>query len=119
MLPIQKRQTPTAENRSKECFQLIHSDLSGKFSVPSPGKSLYHMTFIDDKSRFAFSKTSQMQPKLSRILRARLKGSTTPKFFDFAPITVRIFFGGISELAEKGIYPSSRWCLISVLGVDR
>jgi hypothetical protein len=49
-----KHVPPTTENRSKECFELIHSDLSGKFSVPSLGKSLYYMTFIDDKSRFAW-----------------------------------------------------------------
>jgi len=35
-------------------FELIHSDLSGKFSVLSLGKSLYYMTFIGDKSRFAW-----------------------------------------------------------------
>jgi hypothetical protein len=46
-----KHVPPTTENQS---FELIHSDLSSKFSVPSLGKSLYYMTFIDDKSRFAW-----------------------------------------------------------------
>jgi len=47
--------TTSPEPRTKQYFELIwHSDLPGKFSVPSLGKSLYYMTFIDDKSRFAW-----------------------------------------------------------------
>jgi hypothetical protein len=39
-------------SHATELFQLVHSDLSGKFSVPSLGKSYYYITFIDDYSRY-------------------------------------------------------------------
>ena len=35
-------------------FELIHSDLSGKFSVQSLGKAFYYMTFIDDYTRYTW-----------------------------------------------------------------
>ena len=35
-------------------FELVHSDLSGKFSIPSLGKNLYYITLIDDYTRFAW-----------------------------------------------------------------
>jgi len=41
----------TAE-RSSQPLQLVHSDLSGKFTTPSIGGSNYYITFVDDYSRF-------------------------------------------------------------------
>jgi len=32
-------------------FELVHTDVWGMASIPSPGGSLYFMTFIDDASR--------------------------------------------------------------------
>ena len=40
--------------RSSRPFELIHTDLSGKFSRPSFGKGLYYITFIDDFTRYAW-----------------------------------------------------------------
>lgn len=40
--------------RAKKRFQIIHSDLSGKFSVDSLGKKRYYISFIDDYSRYAW-----------------------------------------------------------------
>jgi len=40
--------------RSDTPFELIHSDLSGKFSKTSLGKSNYYVTFIDDCTRYAW-----------------------------------------------------------------
>ena len=34
-------------------FELVYSDLSGKFSIPSLGKNLYYITLIDDYTCFA------------------------------------------------------------------
>ncbi|KAI0993196.1 hypothetical protein K3495_g14988, partial [Podosphaera aphanis] len=45
----------THDNATKP-FELIHSDLSGKFSVPSLGKSFYYITFIDDYTRYSWVK---------------------------------------------------------------
>ena len=39
-------------SRSKAILDLVHSDLSGKFSSPSIGNSNYYITFLDDYSRF-------------------------------------------------------------------
>ena len=39
--------------RTRRAFGLICRDLSGKFSVPSVGKRLYYITFIDDITRYA------------------------------------------------------------------
>ena len=49
--PISKIDT---ETRSEAPFELIHSDLSGKFSTTSFGKSNYYVTFIDDCTRYAW-----------------------------------------------------------------
>lgn len=45
---------PPVINRSKRPFELIHSDLSGRFSKPSFGKSEYYITLIDDYTRFTW-----------------------------------------------------------------
>ena len=43
-----------AGQQSKEIMELIHSNLSGKITVPSLGNFQYYITFIDDFSRMAF-----------------------------------------------------------------
>jgi len=45
--------TTDIETRSESPFELIHSDLRGKFSKTSFGKSNYYVTFIDDCTRYA------------------------------------------------------------------
>ncbi|KAI0998763.1 hypothetical protein K3495_g9431 [Podosphaera aphanis] len=40
------------QRKSSKPFQIIYSDLSGKFSVDSLGKKGYYITFIDDYSRY-------------------------------------------------------------------
>ncbi|KAI0993000.1 hypothetical protein K3495_g15184, partial [Podosphaera aphanis] len=42
------------QRKSTKPFQIIHSDLSGKFSVDSLGRKRYYITFIDDFSRYAW-----------------------------------------------------------------
>jgi hypothetical protein len=49
------KRTPAATtSRASRILKSIHSDLSGKFSVASMGKSLYYISFIDDYSRYAW-----------------------------------------------------------------
>ncbi|KAH0609220.1 uncharacterized protein H6S33_001448 [Morchella sextelata] len=50
---VHKKPAPIS-TRSKRPFELIHSDLSGKFSIQSQGKAQYYMSFIDDYTRFAW-----------------------------------------------------------------
>ena len=49
-----KKVPPPATSNAKRPYELIHSDLSGKFSVQSLGKSYYYLSLIDDKTRFTW-----------------------------------------------------------------
>jgi hypothetical protein len=40
--------------RAKNIGEILHSDLSGRFSTPSLGKHEYYMTIIDDATRYAW-----------------------------------------------------------------
>ena len=42
---------PSGATRAKGILQLVHSDVFGPLSVPSLGKSMYYVSFIDDFSR--------------------------------------------------------------------
>jgi hypothetical protein len=42
---------PFGATRAKRILQLVHSDVFGPVSVPSLGKSMYYVSFIDDFSR--------------------------------------------------------------------
>ena len=46
--------TSLTDIRSDTPFELIHSDLGGKFSKTCFGKSNYYVTFIDDCTRYAW-----------------------------------------------------------------
>ena len=42
---------PSGGERTKQIFELVHNDVSGCVKVPSLGKSMYYVPFIDDFSR--------------------------------------------------------------------
>jgi len=42
---------PTGGKRVKQIFELVHSDVFGPMNVPSLGKSVYYVSFIDELSR--------------------------------------------------------------------
>ena len=42
---------PSGGKRTKQILELVHSDLFGPVKVPSLGKSMYYISFIDDFSR--------------------------------------------------------------------
>jgi hypothetical protein len=42
---------PSGATREEGILQLVHSDIFGPMSVPSLGKSMYYVSFIDDFSR--------------------------------------------------------------------
>ena len=44
----------TGGTRAKNVLDLVHTDVCGPFPVPSIGGSLYFVTFIDDRSRYAW-----------------------------------------------------------------
>ena len=49
-----KRPFSTKGERSKEPFQLVHSDICGPLSVQARGGYEYFVTFIDDYSRYGY-----------------------------------------------------------------
>ena len=42
---------PSGAKRANKILELVHSDVFGPASVPSLGKSVYYVSFIDDFSR--------------------------------------------------------------------
>ena len=42
---------PSGAKRANKILELVHSDVFGHMSVPSLGKSVYYVSFIDDFSR--------------------------------------------------------------------
>ena len=42
---------PSGNKREKQILELVHSDVFGPVKVPSLGKFLYYVSFIDDFSR--------------------------------------------------------------------
>ena len=42
---------PSSAKRENKILELVHSDVFGPVSVPSLGKSVYYVSFIDDFSR--------------------------------------------------------------------
>ena len=42
---------PSGAKRAKHILELVHSDVFGPVKVPSLGKSMYYVSFIDDFSR--------------------------------------------------------------------
>ena len=42
---------PSGAKRANKILELVHSDVFGPVSVPSLGKSMYYVSFIDDFSR--------------------------------------------------------------------
>jgi hypothetical protein len=45
---------PSGATRAKGILELIHSDVFGPVHVPSLGKSVYYVSFIDDFSRYTW-----------------------------------------------------------------
>ena len=42
---------PSGGKRAKQILELVHNDVFGPMNVPSWGKSVYYVSFIDDFSR--------------------------------------------------------------------
>ena len=63
-------QVPGASyKRAANPFELIHTDLSGKFSVPSIVKRLYYITFIDDRTRYTWIAFLSKKSDTTRVIK--------------------------------------------------
>jgi hypothetical protein len=83
---LTKSPCPTTVNKNRKKFDLIHSDLSGPFSVSSYGRSLYYITLIDDATRYSWvkflkKKSSTTQILMDFIAEIELQYNMTPKSF--------------------------------------
>ena len=62
---------PSSAMRAEGILQLVHSDVFGPVSVPSLGKSMYYVSFIDDFSRktliYFLRKKSEVFDKFKRV----------------------------------------------------
>ena len=67
------RPKPISSSRSSAPFELIHSDLSGKFSTKSIGGSRYFVTFIDDYTRFTWIRFIPLKSDTSTTIHNFLK----------------------------------------------
>ena len=73
-----------SQKRSSKPFEIIHSDLSGKFSVDSLGGKRYYITFIDDFTRYSWiyflrNKNDAYQSIREFIIRIKNQFNTTIK----------------------------------------
>ena len=74
-------------SKTKRAFELIHTDLSGKFSVPSIGKRLYYITFIDDFTHYAWiaflAKQSDAKDAIKNFIRSAERQHSDTKILRF------------------------------------
>jgi len=64
----QKRLFPLSTSKSKKCFDLIHIDLWGPYSIPSIHEHKYFFTIIDDYSRYTWIFLLKQKSKVVNIL---------------------------------------------------
>jgi len=60
--------TSTSKKERKK-LDLVHSDLSGPFPVPSYGNSLYYITLIDDPTRVAWVRFMKQKSKTTKVVK--------------------------------------------------
>jgi len=78
------RTTTSKKDRNK--LDLVHSDLSGPFPVPSYGNSLYYITLIDDATRVAWVRFMKQKSETTNIVKdfvaeMELQNHKTPTAF--------------------------------------
>ncbi|CUS07136.1 unnamed protein product [Tuber aestivum] len=72
-----KSKPKSTEKRCDTPFELIHSDLSGRFSKPSFGNSWYYVTFIDDNTRYAWIYTIKAKSDTVKVFEQFINERTT------------------------------------------
>lgn len=56
------------DERAKEPFDVIHTDLSGQFSTPSLAKSRYFIPFLDEKTRYVWVRFAKTKTDIPVII---------------------------------------------------
>jgi len=60
---------PSTSRKDRNKLDLVHSDLSGPFPVPSYGNSLYYMTVIDDATRVVWVRFMKQKSETTKIIK--------------------------------------------------
>ena len=61
---------PISSSKSDDCFDLIHVDIWGPFSVPSVFGHKYFLTIVDDKSRFTWINFMKLKSETQNLLQS-------------------------------------------------
>jgi len=64
----------STSKKDRKRLDLVHSDLSGPFPVPSYGNSLYYITLIDDATRVAWVRFMKQKSKTTKIIKDFVAG---------------------------------------------
>ena len=88
---------PPAASNAKCPYELIHPDLSGKFSVQSLGISYYYLSLIDDKTRFTWVCFLREKSDAVKCIMDFVKECKTQ-----AQVTVSTITGGILRFRTDG-----------------
>ena len=113
-------QVPSASyKRAENPFELIHTDLSGKFSIPSIGKRRYYITFIDDKTRYSWIAFLSQKSDTARIIQNfiaqidRQYNSKIQRFRsdnghgEYIDTALQEYFRNQGCYTPQGVYPAS------------
>jgi len=76
----------STSKKDRNQLDLVHSDLSGPFPVPSYGNSLYYITLIDDATRVAWARFMKQKSKTTKVVKdfvteMELQNHNTPAAF--------------------------------------
>jgi transposase InsO family protein len=64
-----RKPRPSTLGKDRNQLDLVHSDLSGPFPVPSYGNSLYYITLIDDATRVAWVRFMKQKSETTKIIK--------------------------------------------------
>jgi hypothetical protein len=64
-----RKSRPLTSEKERNKLDLVHSDLSGPFPVPSYGNSLYYITLIDDATRVAWVRFMKQKSETTKIIK--------------------------------------------------
>jgi hypothetical protein len=103
---------PSGATRAEGSLQLVHSDVFGPVSVPSLGKSVYYVSFIDDFSRKTwiyflkkksevFDRFKEFKALVENQIEKRIKVSRTDNGGEFCKNEFEEFFKKCSIARQK------------------
>jgi len=64
-----RKSRPSTSGKKRNKLDLVHSDLSGPFQVPSCGNSLFYITLIDDATRVAWVRFMKQKSETTQIIK--------------------------------------------------